>query len=171
MAKAKLVKLEGQVNREGPVSAVARRRRTAAQPALAAGLHLGRIEMRAGASFSVRTMAGEVVTAELAHGVEEAFAEECLREARPVVLSADRGGKVLLCGALQTSRSVSRDGEDGVRIEGTRVEIQATQGATIKVGRSAVKLDRQGAVKIVGNRMSIDIAELVRILSARCELP
>ncbi len=127
--------------------------------------------MQSGAVYSVSLGRRRAVVAELADGFEPAFAEECLREQRPVLVSVDEDGRVVLAGALQTSRSVSRDREGSARIEAKRLDLRAEDGATITVGRTMLRIDRHGAVKIVGDKMTLDITEVVRVLSARCELP
>jgi hypothetical protein len=94
-----------------------------------------------------------------------------MRERRTVLLTPGADGDVVMLGALQTARGVSRDARDNVKLEGAHVEIEAKEGVVFHVGKSTLKLDRQGAVKIVGQRMTADVAEVVRILSALCELP
>jgi hypothetical protein len=155
MARAKVTKL----------------RATAPRPALSPGLSAGTIEGRVGDSFSIRLLGGEVVSATPAPELEPAFVEECMRERRTVLVTPGPGDAVVLLGALQTARGVSRDARDNVRVEGARVEIEAREGVVFHVGKSTLKLDRQGAVKIVGQRMTADVAEVVRILSALVELP
>lgn len=166
MPKAKVIKLDATSHE--PRSARARKQ---AAPALAPGIHLGRIEMLSGAVYSVSVGPRRSVMVELAEGFEAAFAEECLREQRPVIVSVDEDGRAVLAGALQTTRGVSRDREGSARIEATRLDLRAEEGATIAVGRTLLRIDRRGAVKIVGDKMTLDITEVVRVLSARCELP
>lgn len=144
--------------------------RVAAAPALPPGIHAARVEGRAGARFQVRTLAGERVVARLAEDVEEAFIEECLAERRTVLVTPGEDGAVIL-GALQARRSAARDDHDTVRLEGRRVELDATDGVSIRAGRSALRLDPQGTVRVVGQKMTMDIADVVRVLSASCELP
>jgi len=144
--------------------------RTMSTPALPPGIHAAWVEARAGAFFDVRTLAGERTRARLAEDVEEAFIEECLAERRTVIVAPSEDGAVIL-GALQARRAVARDAHDTVRMEGRRVELEATEGVSIRVGKSALRLDPQGGVRIVGQKMTMDIAEVVRVLAAMCELP
>lgn len=157
MARAKVVKL-----------------REAAAPAAAAlgpGLHPAELEMRVKGAYQARTPAGAIVRARLSPGFEEAFAEECMRERRTVLLAAGEAGEAVVLGALQTSRDLARDAHDTVKIEGKRVEIEADEGISIQVGKSTLRLDKHGAVKVVGQKMTMDIATVVRVLSALVELP
>jgi hypothetical protein len=140
-------------------------------PALGPGIHPARIEMRADGAFRVRTAGGELLAARLAEGFEEAFAEECMRERRTVMIAEGTEVEAVILGALQTSRAVERDAHDTVRIEGKRVELEAEEGISIQVGKSTLRLDRHGAVKIVGQKMTMDVAAVVRVLSALVELP
>jgi hypothetical protein len=138
---------------------------------LAPGLHPARIEMRAGERFRVRTLDGSSVEARLAPEVEDAFAEECLREHRTVLVSPGEDGVAVLLGALQTARGVARDRHGVARIEGARVEIDAQEGVVLRVGKSKLLLDRHGTVKVVGRKMTMDVSDLVQILSLFCKLP
>ena len=144
--------------------------------ALGPCIHPARIEMRApatesGVPFRVRTAGGDVLPARLAEGFEEAFAEECMRERRTVMIAAGEPGEAVILGALQTSRALSRDAHDTVRIEGKRVELEADDEVRIQVGKSTLRLDRHGVVKLVGQKMTMDVAAVVRVLSALVELP
>ncbi len=149
-----------------------KKRATRTSPApLPPGLHPARIEMRAGERFHLRTLEGLRVEARLAPELEEAFVEECLREHRTVLVAPGREGTAVLLGALQTSRGVSRDRHGMTRIEGQRVELEAEDGLVLRVGKSKLILDRQGTVKVVGRKMTMDLSDLVQVLSLRCTLP
>jgi hypothetical protein len=139
--------------------------------ALPPGIHVGRIEMRADGVYRVRTLVGATVSARLGPEIGEDFAEECLRDRRTMLLTPDETGDALILGALQTASVTSRDAEDIVRLRGKKVEIEADDGITLQVGRATLRLDAKGAVKIGGQKMTMDVAEVVRILSALVELP
>ncbi len=128
---------------------------------LGPGVHPARIDLRAGDRYSVHTFAGERTEARLARDVDEALAEECLREQRTVLVTQNEDGVPVILGALQTSRGAS----------GKRVEIEAEEGLVLRVGKSALVMEKDGTVKIVGQKMSLNLAEVVRVLSTRCELP
>lgn len=164
-ARSKVVSIEGRP----------RRARTGAQPALepalSPGLHVVSIELQASASFRVRAAGGEVVSAALADGFDRDFAEECLRDHRPVLAQVSADGRVLLVGALQTRRQVERDGQGALHLEGKRVEIRATDEARIHVGKSTLRLDSKGAIRFTGQKMTMDVATVVRVLSSLVELP
>jgi hypothetical protein len=157
MARAKVVKMQ--------------KPRARAVAALGPGIHPARIEMRADGAFRVRASTGELLRAELGEHFEDAFAEECMRERRTVLVTAGPAGDAVILGALQTSRAVARDAHDTLKIEGKRVEIEAEDGISIQVGKSTLRLDKHGAVKIVGQKMTMDVAAVVRVLSALVELP
>jgi len=160
MTRAKVVKLRKPA--ETPIES--------APPTLAPGVHPGRIELQSRGAFRVRTLAGEVVSARLHEGFDPEFAEECLRDKRTVFVAQGPDGALLL-GALQTSRAVSRDAHDTLRVRGKRLHLEADDGIAIQVGKSTLRLDAQGNVKIVGQKMTMDVAAVVRVLSALVELP
>lgn len=158
MAKAKVVRL-----RKPAASA-----RTEALPA---GIHAGRIEMCSDGVYRVRTLAGAMVSARLGPEIGEVFAEECMRDRRTMLLTPGESDEALILGALQTASTTSRDALDIVRLRGRRVEIEADEGLVLQVGKSSLRLDNQGTVKLGGRKMTMDVAEVVRILSALVELP
>ncbi|MBK8258049.1 MAG: hypothetical protein IPK82_35955 [Polyangiaceae bacterium] len=173
MSRARVVKLSPKGTQK-PVSLHPRpskpNNQNAAVPALPPGIHGAQVLGREGAGFAVRTLDGQIWAATLGDQVEEAFVEECLAERRTVLVSPSLDGVAIL-GAIQSRRTVVRDGHDTVRVEGRRVEIEAKDGISFKVGKSALRLDPQGNVRVVGQKMTMDVAELVRILAAMCELP
>ena len=144
--------------------------RSAEKPALAPGLHPARLEAKDGERFRARILGGSTVIAIPGDDVESAFLDECLAEGRTVLISPSPDGPTIL-GALQSKRAVARDAHDTVRVEGRRVEIEAEDGVSIRVGKSAVRLGPNGDVRVVGQKMTMDVAEVVRILAALCELP
>jgi hypothetical protein len=138
---------------------------------LGPGVHPARIDLRAGDRYSVHTFAGERTEARLARGVEEALAEECLREQRTVLVTQGEDGVPVILGALQTARGASPGAGGAARPCGKRVEIRAEEGLVLRVGQAALVMEKDGTVKIVGQKMSMNLAEVVRVLSTRCELP
>lgn len=139
--------------------------------ALTPGLHAGKIELCTAEACRVRVAGFGVVTARRGPELAEDFVEECLRDQRTVLLAADGDGGALLLGALQTASAPARDAHDTLRLEAKRIELAAEEGVSIAVGKAAIRLDRSGAVKIVGDRMTMDVAAVVRVLSALVELP
>jgi len=142
----------------------------AAAAALAPGVHPGRIEVRSRDTWRVRLWDGTMVRARPADEIEPALLDECFRARRTVLVAAGPSGAVIL-GALQTSCAPARDSDGALRVRGRRVEIQADQGIELRVGASAIRLDEKGVIKMVGNRMTLDVAAVVRVLSALVELP
>lgn len=143
------------------------------EPALAPGLHLGRIEavLDEPAGAVVRIEGGPKIDAGLHSSLEPEFVDECCRDSRVVLLTAAADGKATIMGALQTARAVSRDAQGTVRLEGDRVEIAAPEGLSFKVGKATLRLDANGTFKLVGQRLSMDMATVVRIMSSLVELP
>ena len=158
MAKAKVVRLSKP-------SASAR------TETLPAGIHVGRIEMCSDGVYRVRMLTGAMVSARLGPEIGAAFAEECMRDRRTMLLAPGESEEALILGALQTASTASRDALDVVRLRGRRVEIEADEGLVLQVGKSSLRLDNQGTVKLGGRKMTMDVAEVVRILSALVELP
>jgi hypothetical protein len=138
---------------------------------LGPGIHPAKIDVRAGDRYRVHTLTGERVEARLGDEVEEAFAAECLREQRTVLVAPGENGEAVILGGLQTSRAMSRDDAGTVRARGKRVEIDADEGLVLRVGKSALVMDKRGVVRMTGQKMTMNIAEVVRVLSALCELP
>ena len=139
--------------------------------ALGPGIHPAKIDVHAGDRYRVHTLAGERVEARLGDEMEEAFAAECLREQRTVLVTPGANGEAVILGALQTSRGLSRDDAGTLKTRGKRVEIEADEGLTLHVGKSTLTMDKRGVIKVTGQKMTMNIAEVVRVLSAICELP
>lgn len=137
---------------------------------LGPGLHAGVIELRAGDAFRVRTVDGVGIQAMLGDGVDPGLAEECLRTSRPVLVTSTRRGVVIL-GALQTTRTPVHEENGTIHIEGKDVRLRAESTMTIESGPVTLRVDRAGVLRVEGDRMVVDMGELVRFLSARMELP
>ena len=152
-------------------AAIKKTRRPAARTErLGPGLHVVRVELRAGDDFRVRTTAGTRVRAVLGDDMDPALAEECLRDGRPVIATDSERGPVLL-GALQTRPAFERDASGQLAVRVKDLRLSAERGLVIEAGPFALRMDRSGAVRLEGNRMIIDMSEIVRVLSARVELP
>ncbi|AKT40742.1 hypothetical protein [Chondromyces crocatus] len=138
--------------------------------ALARGVHPGRIEVRSRDAWRVRLLDGTLVRARPADEVDPALLDDCFRARRTVLVAAGPAGALIL-GALQTASAPAREADGAVRVRGRRVEVQADEGIELRVGASAIRLDERGVIKMVGNRMTLDVAAVVRVLSALVELP
>lgn len=151
------------------------RRRGGARPAprpetLGPGLHGGVIELSTDTHHRVRLLSGERVSATLAPGVQPALASECLRTSRMVLLiDSDRGP--MIAGALQTSLAVERDADGVVAVSAREIRLRAEKALLIEAGPVTIRADESGALRMEGDRMVLDMAALVRVLSARMELP
>jgi hypothetical protein len=138
--------------------------------ALGPGIHAGLIEPCAGATYRVRTLTGDRFSAILADGVDRALAEECLRDGRTVLL-ADSPRGVLVLGAVQTQKSAVREADGSVTIEGKDVRVRAERALVLDAGPVSIRAERNGVIRIEGEKMVVDVSALVRFLSARVEVP
>ncbi|MGH7298722.1 MAG: hypothetical protein ACRELB_27525 [Polyangiaceae bacterium] len=144
-----------------------RKGRLAARRTVGPGLHLGKVELRAGAKYVVRMMSGEHVSARLDAGISPEFVDDCLRAGRRLLVADSERGAVIV-GALERPPPPTRK---SVTIEGETLHLRADQELIIQVGKFGIRLDATGAAKITSRQLVIDAASLVRLLSARVELP
>lgn len=145
--------------------------RSAPRPeTLGPGLHGGVIELAADSQYRVRLLSGDRVSATLLPGVQPDLALECLRTSRTVLLvDSDRGP--MIAGALQTSVAVERDADGIVEVRAREIRLRADTALLIEAGPVTIRADESGALRMEGDRMVLDMAALVRVLSARMELP
>ena len=141
-----------------------------ATPKLGPGLHAARIEGAGEGAVTVRLASGELVAAIPGASLEVAFLEECTRDRRTVLVSEENGAVVIL-GALQTARAIERDSVDRARIAAQRIDLVAEDGVRIQVGKALLEMEADGAVRIGGDRLTLDMATVVRVLAALAELP
>jgi hypothetical protein len=146
------------------------RSRRKPEAALAPGLHAARVELELKSRFAVRLGDGRRMTLALGHGVSAELARECLRSSRPVIVSVEEGEPVIL-GALQTHPTPTVDDEGKLAIFAKDIRLSAERSLLVESGGAELKLDPKGGVRLQGNRLVVDIAALVRFLSARVELP
>lgn len=165
MAKSRVV-------RQSAIETASRR-----EASLGPGLHPGRVEMAvaagagpAGPAFQVRLANGRNLVAALAEGVSPAFVAQCMREGRTVVLVNEARGAVI-AGALQTSSAAAADARGVLALEARHLRLRAEETLELEVPGSSLRLEPGGAVRIEGDRLVLDMAALVRILSARVEVP
>jgi len=137
---------------------------------IAPGLHAGTIELRSDQTYGVRLLDGAVVPAMLDEDVDPTLAEECLRRGRRVIVAAEGRGVVIL-GALQTERPLSRERDGTLAISAKRIRLKAEQALVLESGDAALRLAPEGVVKLEGDKMVVDVGGLVRFLSARVEFP
>ncbi len=163
--------VRARTSKRAPVSAVRRKRAPAARPALAVGLAVVTIELRTDQSLRVRTRSGSALPARLDPSFEPELALECLRDHRPVLAEIGADGEAVLLGALQQRRGASRDAHDTLELTGKRLELGASDEVRIKVGKSVLRLDKHGVVRMTGQKLTMDVAAVVRVLSALVELP
>jgi hypothetical protein len=151
-------------------STIGKARRPARTEALGPGLHAVTLELRSGSSFQIRTLGGASIRAVLADGVERELALDCLRTGAPMIAADSERGPLLL-GALMTSRPAARREDGSLVLEAKRIRLSAEQAVSIEAGQVSLRLDEAGPVRFEGDRMVIDMAALVRVLSAKVELP
>lgn len=148
---------------------------------LGPGLHCAIIELasdrgssaggaRLDRELHVRTLDGRRWNAKLADEVDPAFAATCLKERRTVLLVDSANGPVVL-GALQTSEPVTREANGAVTVRGKDVHVRAERTLVLEAGPVLLRAESDGEVRFEGNRLVIDMSALVRLLSARVELP
>ncbi len=139
--------------------------------ALAAGLHAGLIELRSGDHFNVRLLSGQRIDATLSGHCRRSLMDECLRDRRMVLLSQGEDGPEII-GAVQTQPSAATvDRQQQIEMRGERLELDAAKQISLRVGDTTLELRRDGSVRLAGNRLTMDIAALVKVLSAKMELP
>jgi hypothetical protein len=138
---------------------------------LGPGIHAATVELGLGSRYRVRLLQGDKARATLAPGVSPALIDECRRTRRPVLLSDGEQGPVIL-GALQTAPALHVNEKTG-RLEVEAEHIALNAGATIelRVGPASLALSKSGVARIEGDRMVIDVNALLRVLSAKVELP
>jgi hypothetical protein len=144
---------------------------------LGPGIHPGVIEVlevsetaSARSGLRVRLLTGERIAAVLGDGVDLALAEECLRDARTVMLADTSRGPTVL-GALQTTRSLERLPDGTIAIDADRIRLRAKKAVILEAGEVSLRLEADGTVHTEGERMLIDMSSNLRVLSALVELP
>jgi hypothetical protein len=145
----------------------ARATRAATEAALPPGLHAATIELASNDSYRVRLATGERVKARLDAGVDVALAEECLKHRRTVLVTAHPEGPTIV-GAVQVAATARLE---TLRIEAGDIELCAGKSIVLRVGKSLITLDERGVVTMVGEKMSLRMANLIKMLSANVELP
>lgn len=135
--------------------------------AVAPGLHAGTVELEADGAFKARLASGELVTAGLAKGVERELALEALRDRRTVLLSVTGEGASIL-GALQTAPTRSAE---PLHVRASSIELEADEGLVLRAGKARIVLEPDGAIRFVGDAMTMRVAQALRVLAANVELP
>lgn len=144
---------------------------SAAEPALPGALCAGVIELSTEAAYRVRLWSGELVTASAAPGLDPRLADECLRDRRTVLVTSGPSGAVIL-GALQTSPTLLPSGPTKrARITAKEIELAAEDRISLRVGKSALVIDHEGGVRLLGDRMTLRMAKVLKVLAANVELP
>lgn len=156
----------------GDQKATAARRRSRAR-GLGPGLHPASVEMIVAGerpTFAVRLPDDRRLVIPPAAGVDPSFIEACLREGRTVVLMDTPAGPVI-AGALQTAAAPAADARGTLAVEARHLRLRAAETIEIEVPGARLRLDPGGAARLEGDRLVIDMAALVRIFSARVEVP
>jgi hypothetical protein len=140
------------------------------RPLLGAGLHAGRIELVADRAYRVRTADGRRLAAVLSEEVSPSLAEECLRDGRTVLLVDGARGPTIV-GALQVAPTIAPDASGTLSLDARTLRLRASSGLSIEVGDAVVGVEPNGVVRMEGDRLLIDMAQIVRIFSGRVDLP
>lgn len=136
-------------------------------PSVASGLHAATLEFETSGGYQARVASGELVPATLAEGVAPELATEALRDRRTVLVSVGASGAVLL-GALQTKPTASAE---TLHLRAPSVEIEGREGVVLRAGKASLVLEPDGTIRLVGDAMTMRVAQLLRVLAANVELP
>ena len=151
--------------RGAPVS-----RRVPVKGTLGPGMHAGVVELESDGSYRVAVVSGGHVRAHLEKGLSRRFVETCMRTGQKVLMmDTPRGPEIM--GALHAPRELPGGEEESVEIKGKTIRLRATDAVHIEVGKSTLKLDKDGVARLEGRKLVMDVASLIRFLSARVELP
>jgi hypothetical protein len=156
---------EKAMSKRAPLS-----RRVAVKKALGPGMHAGVVELESEGSYRVALVAGGHVRAHVEKGLSVRFVGTCMKTGQRVLLmDTPRGPEIL--GALHAPRELPGGEEESVELKGKIIRLRATDEVQIQVGKSTLRLDKTGAARLEGRKLVLDIASLIRMLSARVELP
>lgn len=118
------------------------------------------VEMGADGHYRVRTRDGRLIRARCDESVSPQLVDVCIRERRRMLIERD-GNDMFIVGALQTTlESVA-----------SRVTVEAEDELILRSGNSSISLRADGKVSLRGNHLTMDVARLVKLLSAKVELP
>ena len=148
---------------------------------LGPGLHPGHIELGPAVSeqdglkaarpmYRVRLVTGRKIAAVLCAGVSPTFAQECMRDGRTVILM-DTAYGIGIAGALQVVSSPTPDERGTLSLEAKHIRVRADQSLSLEVPGANLQIEQNGVLRMEGDRLIIDMAAIVRIFSARVELP
>lgn len=160
----------------GVKSRTSKRRRIVrrGENALGPGLHTAHVVMKlqkpGEGDYVVRLASGERVPARLHDDMQPSFADDCLRDGR-LVLVIDTARGVEIAGALQTARVPVADARGALTIEAKDLRLRAIENLSVDVGLVSLRAQPNGALRMEGDRLVIDMAAMVRILSGRVDLP
>ncbi len=113
---------------------------------------------------------GTTHQATLGPGVDPELAQQCLREQRPMLVRTV-GSELLLIGALQTQVSPvsSRDGV--VTVSGRHVRLEGEREVELAAGQGRLSFKGDGKLSLLGERLTMHVASLVKIIASKVELP
>jgi hypothetical protein len=153
------------MSKRAPVS-----RRVPVKKTLGPGMHAGTVELQSDGSYRVALASGGHVRAHLETGLSVRFVEGCMKSGQKVLLlDTPRGPEIM--GALHAPRELPGGEEESVELKGKTIRLRATDEVQIQVGKSTLRLDKTGAARLEGRKLVVDVASLIRFLSARVELP
>ena len=136
----------------------------------APGLDAVNLEARDGDAFVARLSDGERATVTLAPGLSPALVEECLENGRMMLVRYCEDVPILL-GALQTEPSALRQRDGVVTLRGRDVRVEAEQQLHLEAGATRLSIDPRGKLQLVGERLTMQVASLIKLIAAKVELP
>lgn len=136
---------------------------------LGPGVHSAFVELAGPRVVRVRTSSGERANAEVADGVERALVDECARRNTRVLVEDGPRGLVIV-GAIQARLVPEVDARGRFEISAKAIALRADD-VEIEAGDALLALKKAGLVQMRGDKATLDFSALVRVLSARVELP
>lgn len=123
------------------------------------------------ATFRVRALDGTRAKAVLGDDMDPALAEDCLRTGR--VIACDRAGPHHRRRAPDAPGGRDRRGRGarGAREGHPAPRRQHARNREKPPGPFTLRVNKAGVARLEGDRLVIDMSELVRLLAARVELP
>lgn len=133
-------------------------------------LDVATLDHVAGDGYVVVLPDGSTRSAVLGPGIDPELARQCLREQRPMLVRSV-GDEIRLVGALQTRLSPvsSRDGV--VTVSGQKVRLEGEHDVELASGGARLSLQRDGKLSVLGERLTMHVASLIKLIASKVELP
>ena len=125
-------------------------------------LTTARIEMGADGHYRVRLRNGDLLRATADEDVHPDLIAECIRNRRRMLVEPTADGTPVIIGALQT---------DPTRARSARLDLTANEEVTLRAGTTTLALTADGRIALRANTVTMDAARLLKVHSAKVELP